>query len=402
MILPAYRFARSDAPPSARPSPRPSALVISVRILLLVAATGGPFAQLSILPWCPVSAKEVSPAESSTGKGGCRSSAGAAQAPEPTKRWTRESVEMAAPLRMVCYHGDEVAAQQAMTAAIERIRELNGVFSDYDETSEVRRLCETAGKGQRVKVSKDLWQVLEFSLKVSEQTEGAFDVTIGPLVRLWRRARMARELPPPWRFEEARRSVGYQFVRLYPEEQAVELLRPGMRLDFGAVAKGYAIDAALETMRKHGVPSALVDLGGDIGLGDPPADRPAWTVAVAPIRDGESPEFFVRTSRCGVATSGDRYRFVVINGQRYSHIVDPRTGVGLTDQSEVTVIAPDATTADALATAVSVLGPEKGLALVDALPGTAALYLRLKEDRVEVHQSQRWTTLAGGDGDARP
>lgn len=309
---------------------------------------------------------------------------------------------MAAPLRIVCYHKDGRVADRAMTAAVERIRELNGVFSDYDETSEVRRLCETAGKGQRVKVSRDLWQLLEFSLKISEQTEGAFDITIGPLVRLWRRARMSRELPPPWRFEEAKRAVGYQFVRLYPEEQAVELLRPGMRLDFGAVAKGYAIDAALEVMREQGVPCALVDLGGDIGVGDPPADRPAWTVAIAPIRDGESPQFFVRTSRCGIATSGDRYRFVVINGKRYSHIVDPHTGVGLTDQSEVTVIAPEATTADALATAVSVLGPEKGLALVETLPDTAALYLRLKGDHTEVYQSKRWTALAGGNGNASP
>ena len=319
----------------------------------------------------------------------------------PPVRWVRESEEMAAPLRIICYHPDGVVADRAMARAIARIHQLNAVFNDYDPTSEVRRLCETAGTGKKVRVSDDLWRLLAFSLKISEQTSGAFDVTIGPIVRLWRRARMSREMPPAYRFDEARQAVGYQFVRLYPEERAVELLRPGMRLDFGAVAKGYAIDAALQVMRDEGVPSALIDLGGDLGLGDPPPDRHHWTVAVAAVKPGEPPSYFVRRARCGVATSGDRYRFVVIGGKRYSHIVDPRSGVGLTDQSEVTVIAPNATLADALATAVSVLGPEKGLAWVETFPDTAALYLRLVGDHTEVHTSKRWKELSGETADAQ-
>jgi thiamine biosynthesis lipoprotein len=317
-------------------------------------------------------------------------------------RWVREAEEMAAPLRIICYHPDGVVADRAMARAMARIHQLNAIFNDYDPTSEVRRLCETAGTGKKVQVSDDLWRLLVFSLEISEQTAGAFDVTIGPIVRLWRRARMARELPPAWRFDQARQAVGYQFVRLYPEDRAVELLRPGMRLDFGAVAKGYAIDAALQVMREEGVCSALIDLGGDLGLGDPPPDRDHWNVAVAAIKPGESPSYFVRRARCGVATSGDRYRFVVIDGKRYSHIVDPRTGVGLTDQSEVTVVAPNATLADALATAVSVLGPEKGLAWVDTFPDTAALYLRLVGEHTEVYTSKRWKELTGGTGNAQP
>lgn len=318
--------------------------------------------------------------------------------PALSKRWTWESVEMAAPLRIVCYHADEQHAKNAMTMAVERIRKLNAIFSDYDATSEVRRLCETAGSGKKVEVSDDLWRLLELSLSISQQTDGAFDVTVGPLSRLWRRARMSKEMPPSWRFEEARRAVGYQWVRMDPANRTVELLRPGMRLDFGAVAKGYAIDAALEVLRNHGVTSALVDLGGDIGLGDPPPDRPTWKVAVAPLEQDQSPSLFVQRSRCGIATSGDRYRFVVIGGQRYSHIVDPRTGIGVTDQSEVTVIAPNATLADMLATAVTVLGPEKGLAWIDTMPDVAALYLRLEDGQTRAMLSTRWPELSGNPG----
>ncbi|MGQ9505214.1 MAG: FAD:protein FMN transferase [Thermogutta sp.] len=320
--------------------------------------------------------------------------------PRPEK-WTWESVEMAAPLRIICYYPEEESAKMAMRKAVERIRELNNVFSDYDTTSEVRRLCETAGLGRKVRVSDDLWRLLEISLNISQQTDGAFDVTVGPLSRLWRRARMSKEMPPAWRFEEAKQVVGYQLVKMDPVNRTVELLRPGMRLDFGAVAKGYAIDAALAVMQAQGVTSALVDLGGDIGLGDPPPDRPTWNVGVAPLEPGQPPSIFVRTGRCGIATSGDRYRFVVIAGQRYSHIIDPRTGVGLTEQSEVTVIAPNATLADTLATAVTVLGPEKGLAWIDTMPDVAALYLRLENGQTRVLSSNRWRELSGNSGDTR-
>jgi len=130
-------------------------------------------------------------------------------------------------------------------------------------------------------------------------------------------------------------------------------------------------------------------------LGDPPPDRPSWKIGVAPLEQGQSPTIFVQRNQCGIATSGDRYRFVVIGGQRYSHIVDPRTGMGLTEQNEVTVIAPNATLADIFATAVSVLGPEKGLTWIDTMSDTAALYLRLENGQTKVLMSARWTELSG-------
>lgn len=315
--------------------------------------------------------------------------------PLPVPRFTLEAVEMAAPLRIVCYHPEKAGAEAAMEKARQRIHQLNDVFSDYDASSEVSRLCRTAGTGQWVRVSEDLWRVLVLSVQVSQASDGAFDITVGPLSRLWRRARMLKEMPPQWRFEEARRAVGYYLIKLDPATHCVQLLQPKMRLDLGGVAKGYAIDEALNTMRGCGVAAALVDLGGDIKLGDPPPDRPTWKVGIAALQPEQPPQFFVQGANCGVATSGDRSRFVILDGKRYSHIVDPRTGIGLNEQCEVTVVAPSAALADALATAVCVLGAEKGLPWIDSVPNTAALYLRLVDGETQVLASQRWQELTG-------
>jgi thiamine biosynthesis lipoprotein len=187
--------------------------------------------------------------------------------------------------------------------------------------------------------------------------------------------------------------VGYQLIRLDPEFKTVELTKSGMRLDFGGIAKGYAIDQALDVLRQHGISRALVDAGGDIGLGDPPPDKPGWVIGVAPLEPGDQPLIYLSLSNVAIATSGDTWQFVEINGRRYSHLVDPRTATALSDHSSVTVIAPDCTTADSLASAVSVLGPEKGIELVDRTPGAAAYIVRLPEGEVETHESARWKAL---------
>ncbi len=297
---------------------------------------------------------------------------------------------MAVPIRIVCYAASEAEARQAARAAFARIRELNAVFSDYIPDSEVSRLCEAAGSGEAVPVSDDLWKVLVLSRDLAEKTGGAFDVTIGPLIRLWRRARTLRELPREYRIRQAQALVGFDKVRFDERRQAVELTVPGMKLDFGGIAKGYAIDQALATLRKHGISRALVDAGGDIGVGDPPPGREEWIVGIAPLNPGEPPGYFVKASHCAVATSGDRYQFVMVEGKRYSHIVDPKTGIGLTHHSEVTVIAPNATLADALATGVSVLGPAEGLTTAERFPEVACLVLQGQGDDVAAYPSPRW------------
>ena len=163
-----------------------------------------------------------------------------------------------------------------------------------------------------------------------------------------------------------------------------------MQLDLGGIAKGYAVDEALAVLAAADVTRALVDAGGDMRLGDPPPGKPGWRIGVAPLEADGPPSRRLSLSGVAVASSGDAWQYIEIDGTRYSHIVDPRTGLALTDHSSVTVVAPDGITADALASAVSVLGPEQGLKLIDATPGTAALIVRAPHGKVEMYRSRRW------------
>jgi thiamine biosynthesis lipoprotein len=309
------------------------------------------------------------------------------------KRFQFDRVEMAVPFQLVLYAPDSATANESAEAAFARIRQLNHIFSDYDPESETRRLCDTAGEGKYVPVSAELWDVLCRARGISRRSGGAFDVTVGPIVLLWRRARRQRELPDPAKLAQARQRVGYELVRLDPQRRAVELTKRGMRLDFGGIAKGYAVDQAMAVLRQHGVTRAMVHAGGDIGLGEPPPDAPGWRVAIPSLDINRPPQTILSLSRCAVATSGDTWQFVVIEGRRYSHVVDPRTGIGLTDHCQVTVVVPGGASADGLATAVSVLGPEKGLRLIEETPGAAALVLRAPQGKTEVFQSSRWKEL---------
>ncbi len=320
--------------------------------------------------------------------------AASVHADEPApQRFQFEHVAMAVPIRIVLYAEDEEIAGRAAQAAFARIDQLDGVMSDYDPASELRRLSATSGQGAAVSVSDDLWEVLFASQELARQSEGAFDVTVGPLVRLWRRARRQHTLPTPERIEEFKQHVGYRKVRLAPQQRTVELLKPEMGLDLGGIAKGYAIDQALLTLRERGVVSALVDAGGDVVLGERPPHKPGWVIGIAPLDRDAPPSRYLSLSRTAIATSGDAWQFVEIDGVRYSHLVDPHTGIGLTDHSSVTVIAPNATLADGLASAVSVLGPEKGIALVDSTRGAAAFIVRAPHGVVETHESRCWRTF---------
>ena len=307
------------------------------------------------------------------------------------QRYEFTGIEMAVPVRIVVYAPDNDTAKTASQAAFAKFRELNAVMSDYDPTSEVRRLSATSGSGQAMEVRDDLWKVLSYAQQMAQRSGGAFDVTVGPIVRLWRRARRQEKLPAPDRIAQAKASVGHTAVVLDAANHTVSLTKPGMWIDLGGIAKGYAIDAAMNVLRQHGIRSALVDAGGDIGLGDTPPGREGWVIGVAPLERDAEPSVFLSLSNVAIATSGDSWQFVEIDGQRYSHLVDPRTGIGLTDHSSVTVIAPNAMTADGLASAVSVLGPTKGFELIDKYDGTAAFVVRAPGGNTETYDSSRWS-----------
>jgi len=309
---------------------------------------------------------------------------------EPSKLERYECTErhMGVLFRIVVYANDEESANAVINAAYSRVAELNRIMSDYDPESELSRLSKSSPTESPIKVSEELWTVLETSQRLSKKSGGAFDVTVGPMSRLWRRAHRQKELPRESRLAEAKQSVGYQFMRLDERAQSVKLLRPNMRLDLGGIAKGFAADEALRTLRERGLRRALVDASGDLALGDPPPDKKGWRIGIAPLEPDAPPSEYLLLANCGVATSGDAWQHVEIDGTRYSHIVDPRTGLGLTDQSSVTVVARSGMLGDGYASAISVLGPKSGIDLAENSEGIEALVVRAKDGRPEVHRSR--------------
>ena len=296
---------------------------------------------------------------------------------------------------IVLYASKRNTANTAANAALERIVALEKVCSDYDAKSELMTLCARSHPGQPMRASGDLRRVLLRSLEVSRSSQGAFDVTVGPLTKLWRRARRRKQLPAVARLADAQRRVGYRFLSVDEKAGTLTLARQGMRLDLGGIAKGYAVDQALIVLGQHGITRALVDGSGDIALGDPPPGRNGWKVAVASLRDPEAkPTRFLSLANAAVATSGDAYQAVKIGGRRFSHILDPRTGLGLTTASSVTVVARDGATADALASAISVLGPQQGIALAERSRNVEALSVTIENGRQRVVHSRGWKDSA--------
>jgi len=304
-------------------------------------------------------------------------------AASPTADLTRyeySQVHMGMPFTFVLYAPDEAAANRASGAAYERIAELDRTLSDYKPESELSRLSASSGQGKAVPVSDDLWRVLEASQRLSERSEGAFDITVGPYVKLWRRARRDGEFPSEKRLAEAREAVGCQHLKLDPEKKTARLERPGMRLDPGGIAVGYTLDEVRKVLHANGVTVFLLDASGDVLAGEPPPGKRGWRLAIASPVDDAPPSRILELANASATTSGDTFQFVELNGKRYSHIVDPRTGLGLTTRLGVTIVAPDALTADSLDTAISVLGIEEGKKLLEQYPGAAAFFTQVEVD----------------------
>lgn len=315
--------------------------------------------------------------------------AGAVSAEEP-RRFEFVETHMGSPFKVLLYSTDESSARSASRAAFDRVAALDSVLSDYETESEISRLSRAAG-GDPVAVGADLFDVLEKAKFFHDKSGGALDPTIGPVGRLWRRAMRDRKLPAPEKLAEARALVGADKMILDPAARTVHLTKPGMRLDVGGIAKGYAAQAAIDVLRARGITRALVAGAGDIVVGDPPPDASGWTIGVASLYPSTvEPSIYLSLRNQAVSTAGDAERFVVIDGRRYSHIINPTTGMAVEDRASVTVVAPDGASADALETAVYLLGPEKGLKLIDETPGAAAIFTRETAEGIKTFESSRF------------
>ncbi|MBL8859198.1 MAG: FAD:protein FMN transferase [Planctomycetes bacterium] len=284
-------------------------------------------------------------------------------------RFEYSRLAMGVEARIVLYAPSALAGDSAADAAFAAIADLDATLSDWNANSELERLVRAAHSAP-VAVSADLFEVLQRSVAIARQTDGAFDPTIGPLVALWRAARTSHVLPAPEALAAARALVGIDGLELDERAQAVRLTRAGMRLDLGGIGKGYACQRAIETLARLGIASALVEMGGDIVCSRAPPGRAGWDID--PAWDDAAGHDRLSVEHCAVSTSGDREQWVEIDGRRYSHVVDPRTGLGLENRAHVVVLARDGATSDALATALSTLGVERALELLRRFEGVEA------------------------------
>jgi thiamine biosynthesis lipoprotein len=284
---------------------------------------------------------------------------------------------MGTPCRITLYAPSEPQAAEAATAAFQRIAALEAILSDYRPDSEAMRLFQQSPHIWH-DISPDLAAILRLSSRIHTSTGGAFDPTLGPLTQLWRQSRKQAELPDPDTLADARARSGMHLLEIDPDSDRVRFTTTGMRPDFGAIGKGWAADQAIVVLRTHHAHRTLVDFGGDLVAGDSPLDSPdGWLIT---IRDGLGEPRQITLRNSAVATSGDVEQYLEIDGIRYSHIIDPRTGLGLTRRRAATVIAPTGALADALASAACVLGTQNLHILTSAFP---ACRIHLNESCVD-------------------
>ncbi len=305
-----------------------------------------------------------------------------AAAAQPPRKFIFQQPKMGSLFTIQLFATDSLAAANAANQAFILADSLNAHFSDYLVDSELNRLARTAGSGRWVPVSPDLFRILQQSKTAWQRSGGTFDVTVGRLTRLWRQSRKVGRLPSPDTLRRALATVGMRAMRLDAVGHRVKLDRPGTALDLGGIGKGFAAQEMLNFLREKGFTDALVDAAGNMAVGQSPVG--GWRVAVQlPVSGERLDERLLLLRNKAVSTSGDVFQFVEIGGKRYSHIVDPKTGLGRTSRRQVTVLAENAATADWLSTACCLLPLEKALALLRR-EGAEGLFLEPDHGKIRV------------------
>jgi thiamine biosynthesis lipoprotein len=314
----------------------------------------------------------------------------------PLKRFEYSLPRMGTMFRIEMYSADNSQASIAAEAAFARAEDLEQIMSDYRADSELMRLSRD-GATAPFPVSSDLYDVLAKSLWTSGLSRGLFDVSIGPLVDLWRGARKTGRLPDPEEITQAKSLVDYRNIELDAVRHTVFLKRAGMKLDLGAIGKGYAADQMLAVLQSQGIDHAMVVAGGEVVVGEPPPGKSGWKVEVgAADAQAVGTPCTVVLHAAAVSTSGDERQFFEANGHRYSHVINPLTGWALEGESSTTVMARDSTTADALATAFSLMPVADGIRVAESLPGVAVLWVRRVSGEWKHYTSHGFPTSCRG------
>ncbi|HJW99866.1 MAG TPA: FAD:protein FMN transferase [Terriglobales bacterium] len=290
------------------------------------------------------------------------------------------------------YSSDRESASVQFDAAFDEIERVEEALSNYRPTSELSRINRLASK-QRVTTDPEVFRVLQSSIEYSRRTGGAFDITVGPLMRAWGFFRANGRYPTAVELSQARAKIGWSNVELDNTGRTITFRAPGMELDLGGIGKGYAVDQVITVLRQAAVTSALIDAGSSTlyALGAPPG-KSGWKVIVPKPGQRSQAVSSVFLRDASLSTSGSYEKFFRLNGRTYCHIMDPRTGQPVQGMLQTTVIAPTATDSDALSTAMFVMGPAAGRRFLPSVPNTSAVWVEgtLEHPRIE---QWRWPTV---------
>lgn len=291
----------------------------------------------------------------------------------PHQEYTRTLKLMGSRFDLTVVGDSEEWANEKIDLAIAEIRRIEALISTWQEHSEASKINQQAGV-QPVKVREELFQLIERSIKVSDLTNGAFDITFGGLdKKIWRFDGSLTSLPDSATAAQSIRLINYRNIILDKGELTVFLKEKGMRIGFGAIGKGYTAEKVKGLLKGEGVSSGIVNAGGDLTAWGTQANGKPWTVGIADPRVQNRAFSWLTIDNQAVVTSGNYEKYVIIDGKKYSHIVDPRTGYPVCGLQSVTILCSNAELADALATAVYVMGANKGLELINQLNGVECI-----------------------------
>lgn len=281
---------------------------------------------------------------------------------------------------------NEKKIREAINNAFHEIKRIEDIFSVYKENSEISRINKLR-KNEKLQISHEVFALIKKSLEFSARTDGAFDITVKPLVDLWKKAKEKNKLPDEEEVRDALAHTGYKNVVLDEARLTIFFKKDGMALDLGGIAKGYATDRAVEILIKNNIKNAIVRSGGNIYCLGRKSNNELWKIGLQHPREKNRMFMEIKIENNAIDTSGDYEKYFLMNGKRYSHIIDPRSGYPIGDNVvSSTVIAPDAATADILATSLEVMG-SKGLAIVESVKGVDAVIVQKRNDKFIVNMT---------------
>ena len=290
------------------------------------------------------------------------------------KKYSQQRTAMGSSFTISVIGNDEDGAQKAIGAGFEEIDRIEKLISSWDPTSQTSEINRQAGISP-VKVDKELLELIYRSLKVSRLTNGAFDVSYASMDHIWKFDGSLKEMPTREEIVQSVQFVNYENVEVDLNNQTVFLKEKGMKIGFGGIGKGYAANRAKEVILKLGFENGIVNAGGDLTAWGKDEHGEFWGIAIADPSQENKVAAWLNIENTAVVTSGDYERYVEFEGRRYSHIIDPKTGYPTTGIKSVTIICPNAELADAMATAIFVLGTDDGLELINQMDGLECLII---------------------------